>query len=260
MKRNYFPLLAMLIGIGVIFFGIYDADGQLMMFVSVASLFIVIGGSFAALAISFPISQLKKIPKLLGILVSEQIYNLVDVTNIFEQLSLKSRKDGILSLEDELGEIEDVFMRRGLQMVIDGAEGEEIREILTTELQVLEDRHSLNQEVFSKWGALAPGFGMLGTIIGLIIMLGSMSNPDDLGAGMATALITTFYGSFFSNLIFDPIAENLRKKTEKELIFKTVMIEGILMIQSGINPRMVKDKLSTYLSPEEKEFVVQELA
>lgn len=260
MKRNYFPLLAMLVGIGVIFFGIYDADGQLMMFVSIASLFIVLGGSFAALAVSYPLEQLKKIPKLCKILVSEQVYNLVDVTIIFEQLAQKARKDGLLALENELASVEDEFMRRGLQMVVDGALGDEIREVLTTEIEVLENRHSLNQDMFSKWGALSPGFGMLGTIIGLIIMLGNMSSPDDLGTGMATALITTFYGSFFANLVFDPIAENLRKKTEKEMMFKTVIIEGVLMIQSGMNPRMVKDKISTYLSPEEKMNLVGELA
>ncbi|HAX72548.1 MAG TPA: motility protein A [Firmicutes bacterium] len=254
MKKDFFPLIAMLLGIGIIFFGIFDSGGTIMMFISISSLLIVLVGSLCALAIVYPLKDLKKIPKLFLILTSDQKYDLVEMVNQFEQLSMQAKREGILSLENKLPDIEDEFVVNGLQLVIDGSEAEEIRRALNTELDALEGRHEHLQGVLAKWGSLAPGFGMLGTVIGLIVMLGDLGagDPESLGAGMATALITTFYGSFFQNLIFDPVTENLRQKTAKEIMFKGIILEGVVMIQSGVNPRVVKDTLATYLSPEEK--------
>lgn len=257
MKRNMFPLIAMLLGIGVVFFGIMNSGGNVMMFVSIASLFIVLGGSFAALAIVYPLNDLKKLPKLFKVLLSQQQYVLPELVTLFEQLSLQARKEGILSLETAVEQLEDDFLKKGLQLAIDGSEADEIKQILNTEIDALEIRHLKNQDIISKWGTLAPGFGMIGTVIGLIIMLGNLStNPEELGSGMATALITTFYGSFFANLVFDPVAANLRLKTDEEVMFRSIMLEGVVMIQSGCNPRVVKENLMTYLSPTEKAQVV----
>lgn len=253
MKRNMFPLIAMILGMGVVYYGIFDSGGSTIMFISIPSLFIVLGGSFAALAIVYPLKELKKIPKIFKVLLSQSTYNLPDLVLLFEELARKARKEGILSLESSLEEIEDGFLRKGLQLVIDGSEADEIKQILNTEIEALELRHMRNQELFTKWGVLAPGFGMIGTVIGLVIMLGNLStDPTELGAGMATALITTFYGSLFANLLFEPMAANLSFKTEDEVMFRNIMMQGITMIQSGSNPRVVKEILMTHLSPDEK--------
>ena len=258
MKKNMFPLIAMLIGIGVVFFGIMDSGGNVMMFISVSSLLIVLGGSFAALAVIYPLKYIKNLPKILGAVMSEPNYNLADLIILLEDLSQKSRKGGVLSLESEVDQIEDPFLKKGLQLVIDGSEADEVKQILTTEIDAIEMRHETNQSIISKWGALAPGFGMIGTVIGLIVMLGDLStDPTALGAGMATALITTFYGSFFANLLFEPVAANLAMKTADEVLFKNIMIQGIVMIQSGANPRLIKDSLMTYLPPAEREALMK---
>lgn len=257
MKKNMFPLISMVVGIGVVFFGIMDSGGNVMMFISVSSLLIVLGGSLAALAIIYPLKDIKKLPKILGSVIAAPSYDLGEIILLLEDISQKARKGGVLSLESEVASIEDQFLQKGLQLVIDGSEADEVQQILTTEIDAIEMRHENNQAMISKWGALAPGFGMIGTVIGLIIMLGNLStDPTELGAGMATALITTFYGSFFSNLLFDPIATNLAMKTAEEVLFKNIMMQGIVMIQSGANPRLIKDSLVTYLPPAEREALI----
>lgn len=251
-----FPLVALILGFAIIFYGIIDADGDVMMFISIPGLLIVVGGSLAAVAVTYSLNDLKKIPKLLGVLLSKPTYQLADLVEIFERLSQKSRHEGILSLESEVEKLEDEFLKKGIQLVVDGSEADEIKKILSTEIEAFESRHTRNQGIFSKMGILAPGFSMVGTIIGLIVMLANLSSDSDsLGASMSIALITTFYGSIFANLVFDPIASNLRMKTENEVQFKEVMLEGIIMIQSGYNPRVVKENLMTYLSPKEKEMM-----
>ena len=133
-----FPLIAMLIGIGVVFFGIMDSGGNVMMFISVSSLLIVLGGSFAALAVIYPLKYIKNLPKILGAVMSEPNYNLADLIILLEDLSQKSRKGGVLSLESEVDQIEDPFLKKGLQLVIDGSEADEVKQILTTEIDAIE--------------------------------------------------------------------------------------------------------------------------
>ncbi len=158
--------------------------------------------------------------------------------------------NGLLALEDDIYNLEDELLIMGLQMVVDGVEPDTIKEILELDLDTTERRHRAGQEVFEKWGGeLAPAFGMLGTLIGLIIMLSKLDDPSTIGTGMATALLTTFYGSLFANLIFIPIASNLSVQTDEELFTGQMIIEGVLEIQAGSNPRLLEEKLMTYLSP-----------
>lgn len=257
MKKNFFPLIATLAGLGVMAFGIISgAKGDMtkfVMFIDIPSFVIVILGSLVGTAIIYPLSDLKKLPKLWGVMLSEPAVKLEELPSLFESISQQARKDGILSLEAKLEEIEDDFIRRGIQMVVDGAEAEELRQVLETEVGALEFRHGQNQAMIGKWAELAPAFGMIGTVLGLILMLGDLGgDASELGSGMAVALITTLYGSAFQNLIFAPLGENLKVKTAKEVFVREVMIEGIIMIQNGTNPRSVYDKLATYLSPTER--------
>lgn len=254
MKKNFFPLIAMIGGIGVCLYGIIGGGGTISMFISVSSLFIVLVGSFASLAIVYPLSMLKNIPKLFNALLSEQTISLKELPTLFEGLALEAKKNGILALDSKIPEIGNEFIQRGIQMVVDGIDANEIRNSLENEIEALEYRHGKNHEMIGKWAELAPAFGMIGTVTGLIIMLGDLGgDAASLGAGMAVALITTFYGSFFQNIFFTPMASNLKNKTAEEVNLKQIVVSGVLMIQSGVNPRMVKDNLSSYLSPTERD-------
>jgi chemotaxis protein MotA len=143
-------------------------------------------------------------------------------------------------------------MKSGLQMIIDGVEPDVIKRIMELKMDTMERRHGQGQEVFAKWGELAPAFGMIGTLIGLITMLAKLDDPSAIGAGMATALLTTFYGSLFANLVLLPIASNLSEQSQTELFTAELIVDGIIEIQSGTNPRMIEEKLMNYLSTEEQ--------
>jgi chemotaxis protein MotA len=147
--------------------------------------------------------------------------------------------------------MENEYLIQGIQMVMDGVEPEMIRNVLELKIDTMERRHSAGQEVFTRWGELAPAFGMIGTLIGLIVMLADLEDPSSIGIGMATALLTTFYGALLANLVFIPIASNLNEQSNAEIFTAEMVIDGILEIQAGTNPRIIEEKLRTYLAPDE---------
>ena len=168
-------------------------------------------------------------------------------------LSKKARREGLLSLEKEIDDVEDEFFKSGIQMVIDGFEPDAIRDIMESEIDEMEDRHQSAISIFKMWAGLAPAYGMIGTLIGLIQMLKNMQqDQNSIGPSMAVALITSFYGAVMSNFLFNPIATKLEFKSNQESKMRQMMVEGILSIQSGVNPRIVEEKLKTFLSPEER--------
>lgn len=249
-KKNLVPTGALLAGILLVIYSIASA-GDIMQFWDVPSIQITIGGSFAALAISFPFKTLANIPSTLKLLLVSPQDNRQELIKSLADMSRKARKDGLLALEDDIAGIDNEFLATGLQLVIDGMEPEDIRSLMELKMDTLERRHSAGQTVFLKWAELAPAFGMLGTLIGLIIMLAGLDDPSSIGSGMATALVTTFYGSFLANMIFIPIASNLQQQTEEEVFTCQMIVDGILEIQAGTNPRLLEEKLFSYLSPKE---------
>ncbi len=258
MKRpDITTILGLLIGAGLVFTGIF-LRGDVGQFWDSAGLMITLGGSFGALLVFFRPEDIKMVIKVTRQAFVRTDEDVATLNERFVELAQKARKEGLLVLEDELDEIEDPFMRNGLRMVIDGFEPDAIRHILNTELESLESRHQLGQNLFKTWGTLSPAFGMIGTLIGLISMLAHLDDPDAIGPGMAVALITTFYGILFANLIFNPIAGKLAVYSEQELQKKQAVIEALLALQSGINPRLLKEQLKAYLSPAERERVENE--
>lgn len=251
MRRNLVPLIAIFGGVTLILVAI-SMQGELGSFLSISAFVIVIVGSFAALMVSYPLKDLMAVPIIIKQIFEAPMDNRKEMINLFAKLSKKSRREGILSLEDDIREVDDDFLERGIQMVIDGIEPETIEDILQLEMEATEKRHSSGQKIFKSWGDYAPAFGMIGTLIGLIVMLSDLNDSSAIGIGMATALITTFYGALFANLILLPIANNLKVQTEEELFTREMMIEGILAIQAGNNPRIVEERLTTYLSPSER--------
>ena len=252
MKKNLIPFFALTGGLILVAIAISMDGGSFHMFWSVTSILITIFGSLAALMISYPAKYLKKIPGIFKQVINITPNTRSDLIVLFTDLSRKARREGLLSLEDDIEEIEDPFLSRGLQMVVDGIEPEVIREIMELELGTVENEQKTSEGIFRTWGELAPGFGMLGTLIGLIIMLSDLEDPSKIGAGMATALITTFYGSLLANLVLMPIANNIKTQAEEELFTMEMIIDGVLAIQSGVNPRIVEERLIAYLSPEER--------
>lgn len=256
-KNDIMTSVGMIVGIVCIVYGIMTGGSgsisqRFLIFIDIGSIFITIGGSFAAVLINYPISQLKKMMKVNIEAYKQPTIDSKEVIENFITLSKQARREGLLSLEESISEIDDEFLKRGLQMVVDGIEPETIKDVMELEIDEMETRHRQSAEVFKSWAAYAPAFGMLGTLIGLIQMLANLSDSSALASGMAKALITTFYGSLMANLILNPIAANLNYKTDLEVESKEMMLEGILSIQSGVNPSIIKDKLISYLSPEER--------
>lgn len=226
--------------------------GSINGYIDLPSFLITIGGSMMALFIGEPFDNVKKIPALLKIAFSEINTDKSQLIDTFIDLSKKAKKDGFNSIEEQVEEIQDKFLKRGLLMVIDAMEVELIKEILELEIDAAEERHTEGQRLFKKWGEYAPAFGMLGTIIGLIGMLANLSDAAAIGTGMATALITTFYGALFANLVVLPIASNLEVKSSDEVYLRTMMIDGVLSVQSKMSTMNIEEKLGTYLSPQER--------
>jgi chemotaxis protein MotA len=246
MKKNPIPPIALVIGVGLIFWSI-SQGGSIGGFIDVPSLIITLVGSFCALLISFPLSDIKNIPIVFKKVISTPTEDKGDLIEKFTELSRLSRSNGILTLEQEISKIDNLILKDGLQMAVDGMDPTDIKSILEIKIANMESRHGVGQAIFLKWGELAPAFGMIGTLIGLINMLSQLNDPSTIGSGMAVALITTFYGSFFANLLFIPIATNLKMQTEAELEVCDMIIEGVLSIQAGQNPRTIEQKLNGYL-------------
>jgi chemotaxis protein MotA len=245
-------LIGLAITFGTFFVGLF-MSGSIGQYIDVPSLVIVFGGTVGASILAVDMATIKAVPGMVKLILRKQR---VDALGIMAQLvryAEMARREGILSLDKELKNIEDPFIQKAVQLLVDGTEPELIRDILETEIIFLEQRHQNGIRYFNICAALAPAFGFLGTLIGLIAMLAKLSEPDKLGPAMAVALVTTLYGVILSNMVFIPFAEKLKGKHEEEVLVKEMVIEGVMSIQSGDNPRMVEEKLKTFLPPSLRE-------
>lgn len=250
-KRSYSAVAGLISGIILVVWSI-DSSGDLSMFWDVPSVLITIGGSFAALVVSFPFKNIKSMPSMLKLLLVSPHDNREELLELLTSLARKSRKEGLLALEDDISQLDNEFLASGLQMVVDGVEPDSLKELMELKMDTMERRHRSGQSVFLKWGDLAPGFGMIGTLIGLVVMLVDLDDPSAIGVGMAVALTTTFYGSFLANMVFLPIASNLSEQTDEELFTNEMILDGILQIQAGTNPRLLEERLLAYLEPKQQ--------
>ena len=176
----------------------------------------------------------------------------VEVIHIFKEISMKARKDGLLAIESDIEEINDSFMKTGLELVVDGIETDLIIEILNNNISEIEGRYMKGAKMYKTWGSYAPAFGMIGTLVGLIQMLAELDNPDNIASGMAAALITTFYGALLANLILNPLGFNLENKGQREVENREMMLVGILSIKNGDSTRILEEKLTSFLNEKEK--------
>lgn len=226
--------------------------GPLSIFIDIPSIAIVVGGSFGVALINYPLGD---ILGTVGVIKKTILIKEPDTNKLIGQMldfSAKARKGGILSLQDQIDSIEDQFLVKALQMAVDGQEPSELKAILTTEVDNLAARHNYGSEILNTLGAIGPAMGMIGTLIGLVQMLQNMSDPAAIGPAMAVALLTTFYGAVLANILFIPMAGKLKARSKTEVLQKTVIIEGMESILSGENPRVMEQRLHTYLAPKKR--------
>jgi len=225
------------------------SNGSWDIFMHVPSLMTVFGGAIAATLVNY---SLKEVIGVMGVVqkaFTGDRDNSPELIATLVEMSQLSRREGILAIDNILPDMSNEFLRSGMELAVDGAEPEMIRSAMETEISYLMNRHNRGQMIFTSLGTYAPAFGMIGTLIGLISMLGTLENPSMIGSGMATALITTFYGAAMANLIFIPIAGKLKNRSDEEILLKEMIVEGVLAIQYGEHPRTIERKLKNYLSP-----------
>lgn len=261
--------IGLLAGMAVIAIGVVRNGGDLFWFFNLNSILIVVGGTFAATLVNYPLKHVMNIFRVVKNVFTAEVY---DYQNMIEQIVVKAekaRKNGVISLEADLPKIEDTFFRNGIELAINERDTELLRTYLSLELSNIERRHTMGQEIFFYMGAYAPAFGMLGTIIGLIIMMNNFAgtgNGQEIDAmsfdvaqkfaqllsGMGLALITTFYGVLLSNLVFLPIGGKLKRKSENEMMLKNIVVEGIISIHKKDHPILIREKLMTFVPRTER--------
>jgi len=227
-------------------------NGSLVPFWDFASVVVVIGGGISACFISYKITEIKPVLKVVVKVFIGKQTSPIELIRKLVELSMKARRDGLLSLEAEQEHINDEFLKTSLQLVVDGVEPDIIIDSMDLEIENMKARHDKGAGIFKTLAAQFPAWGMIGTLIGLIQLLLVLDDPSKIGPAMSVALVTTFYGCVLSNLICNPIANKLTIKSKEEIQLKKMIIEGVLSIQAGENPKILEHKLKTFLSPKQK--------
>ncbi|MDG1499223.1 MAG: MotA/TolQ/ExbB proton channel family protein [Planctomycetota bacterium] len=241
-------IIGALISFGLVFQAMAGGSG-IGGFIDVPSLGIVFGGTLGSMLMNFPARQCASVAKVtMHTLVFKMSTPTDEIERIVEYANL-ARREGLLALEDKLQGVDDPFFAKGIQLVIDGFPVETVRDIMELEADWQFQRHSAGRKVLESAAATAPAFGMVGTLIGLVKMLANLSNPDDIGAGMSVALLTTLYGAMLANMVLIPLAGKLEVRAKEEVLLRDLMVEGIVAIQSGEKPQLIKEKLKSFLAP-----------
>lgn len=223
-------------------------EGSLINFWSASSVLITLGGVVASTLASYPMNVLKEALKAGGMAFKKETTDIEGSINSIVEMANIARKEGLLALENATEGIENPLMKKGVMLIVDGTDPELVKNIMETEISYASDRHSTLASVFDNAAAYAPAYGMIGTLIGLINMLVYLDDPDVLGPSMGVALITTFYGSLVATLICTPVSTKLKVIASKEELQSEIILEGILSIQNGENPRIIKEKLLAFVS------------
>jgi chemotaxis protein MotA len=254
-------LIGLLAGITIIIIGILQSGGKLYWFFSFNSILIVVGGTLAATMVNLPLKAVGNIFNILKNVFKGEVYDYVGIINEIVEKAQKARKDGLLSLEADLPNMREGFFKNGIELAINERESSRLRTFLNLELNNITSRHIAGQELFLYMGSYAPAFGMLGTVLGLIVMMNNFAGSGEevsasydvsekfaqLLSGMGLALITTFYGVFMSNMIFLPIGGKLKRISENEMMLKNIVVEGIISIHAREHPLLIKEKLMTFV-------------
>ncbi|MFN3191422.1 MAG: motility protein A [Aureliella sp.] len=246
-------IIGLILGFGLILASIAMGSGGLMPFIDIPSGMIVFGGAIAASFINFP---LKSVLGSFGIIMKCFLFKLPDSKETIEQFKSYAevaRKDGLLALENQVENISDPFTRKGIESLISGASSDEVVDSLETELSYITARHVAGKKIVDSAGAAAPAFGMIGTLVGLVQMLGALDDPSKIGGGMATALLTTLYGAIVANVVCIPLAGKLEARNMEEGTIRELIIKGVELLGNGVAPRAMEEQLEAFLEPKRRE-------
>jgi len=255
---DFTSIVGLLAGLGLVTFGIVFTPSvgvvmkELNNFIDIPSIFITFGGTISATLMAFPISYFRDIPKHIRITTLKKQYNPQDYIDKIVSFAMEARKKGLLSLEDKAVRETDQFLKDSIMLIVDAIDPSKVKEMLNTELDCLVDRHSHGWQFYEKFATFAPAFGMIGTLIGLINMLAHMdmsaaNGANKMAQGMATALVTTFYGSMIANVFLIPFAHKLHMRHDEEMVCKEIVVQGVLAIQSGDNPTHIEERLNAFV-------------
>ncbi len=250
-------IVGLILGFGAILLGFWEEGGNPLSLWALGAAIIVFGGTAGATILSFPMDDIKQVPTLTKIAFKDKKYNINELIITLTGFAEKARREGLLCLERETVGIDDDFLRQGIQLVVDGTDPALVRDILETQIDFTDERHKIGAAIFEVAGGYSPTLGIVGTVMGLVHVLGNLSDPDSLGGAIATAFIATLYGVCFANLLYLPLGYKLRLKSKQERFMKEIALEGILSIQAGDNPSIVREKLRAFLSAKVRQETVQ---
>jgi chemotaxis protein MotA len=253
-------IIGLVLGVAALLVGIVLGGGSFASLVDPTSVFVVLLGSMGAMVVSFPLARILKVHTVILKAIKSVPPDPAETIRELVKYAEVARREGILSLENLIPEMKDPFIVRGVKMAVDGTDPELIKTILDTELDALMERHSQGKAMLDALAKYAPAFGMIGTLLGLIFMLKNMSDPSKIGPGMAVALITTLYGALIANVLASPMADKLAARDVEEAMVKSIIVTGVMAIQSGDNPRVVEAKLLTFLPPAARDAMQQDKA
>lgn len=244
-------LIGILSGFALLIFGIISSGGvaAIKNFLDAPSALITFGGAFTAMLTTMSLKDWTGGLKSFTMIFKQPQIDIPNMINRIIELSNVARKEGLLSLEEAAGDLNEPFLKKGILLIVDGTDPELVRAVMETELISTEGRHKSRIAFWDDLGAMGPAWGMIGTLVGLVNMLQNMSDPSSIGPSMAVALITTLYGSLLANWICAPTAGKLKYNNAQEMMLKEIMIEGILSIQAGENPRIIEEKLKSFVAP-----------
>ncbi len=245
-------LLGLILGIGAVLTGALLDGTSIQSLVNLPAFLIVIGGTAGATSLSYPLEHMLRLPMLVRRALFDHGESGGEIVENFVQLAARARKEGVLSLEKDAEQIADPLLRKGIQLAVDGTDETVIRQILDADIAAMVERHRLGYGLFDTMGGFAPTLGIMGAVLGLIHVLSKVDDPSKLAAGIAVAFVATLYGVGSANLIFFPIANKLRMKSEEEAHLHALMVQGILAIRAGDNPRIVRDRLEVFLAPSQR--------
>ncbi len=241
-------VIGILFGFAMLIGGFMLEGGHFTSLLQPTAAMIVFGGTAGATMASFGMDDIKQVGKLFQIMFTEKKYNVNELITTLCGFAEKARREGLLSLERETASIDDEFVRQGIQLVVDGTDPALVRDILETQIDFTDQRHKIGADIFEAAGGYSPTMGIIGTVMGLVHVLSNLSDPDKLGPAIAVAFIATLYGVCFANVVWLPIGHKLKLKSKQERFMREIALEGILSIQAGDNPSIVREKLKAFLA------------
>lgn len=242
-------IIGVVVAFGAMFFSIAVDGGDPMALINIPSVIMVVGGTLGATMMAYPLKTFMQLPTLVMQALKVEKADPKEKIDLFVTLADRARREGLLSLEEEVSKIDDDFVKKGIMLIVDGMDPALVRQVLEIDNDMAAQRHSVGSAMMGTLAGLSPAMGMVGTVVGLVGVLRNLSDPSSLGPSIAVAFLTTLYGSLLANLLFSPLGNKLKQKDKQEMLAREVIVEGVLAVQAGENPRIIREKLESFLLP-----------